>query len=203
MQIPPRVQHKYSPEHCPKVDKTNLTPMKPLCNITPVVFVKPQPLVHPMKHVVVQVIPNRSCLHDCMYPPENHRDIQSPLRILPQAATCTPFYQITYSRDRRNPTRKLFENQSCKKSYLARPPIRSFFLLPRISNAVLFISTFKFQPERLQNGNDVVECLIDVFSDFGTGDHYFSADEDKKHQFGLLHPVDKPREQLRFVAGAR
>lgn len=51
----------------------------------------------------------------------------------------------------------------------------------------------------LKHGVDHFERLVDLLTDLGTGEDNLAADEDKKHDLGLDHAVDKTREQLRLV----
>lgn len=73
--------------------------------------------------------------------------------------------------------------------------------------------------ERLQNGKDVVKCIVDLLTHFCSRQHDLSAHEDEKHNSRLHHsgeektfvsklykisegnlPVNQTGKQLRFVA---
>lgn len=54
--------------------------------------------------------------------------------------------------------------------------------------------------EAPQNRANLMECLVDVLSKLGTGDHNLSANKNKQANTRLDHPVDKTRKELRFIA---
>lgn len=46
---------------------------------------------------------------------------------------------------------------------------------------------------------DLLEGLIDLFSDFGASKNNLATDEDEKNDLGFDHAVDETREQLRLI----
>jgi hypothetical protein len=53
--------------------------------------------------------------------------------------------------------------------------------------------------EVLKHRIDHFEGLINLFTDFRTGQDNFAANEDQENDLGLDHSIDQTREQLRFV----
>ncbi len=46
---------------------------------------------------------------------------------------------------------------------------------------------------------DVLKGFVDLFPDFGTGEHDLARHEDEQHDLGLHHTVDETRKELRLI----
>ena len=50
-----------------------------------------------------------------------------------------------------------------------------------------------------KNRVDELKGLVDLLSDFGTGEDDLAGDEDEQHDLGLHHSVDETREKFGLV----